>query len=690
MHVIIFDDLPESIRKIQMDFHCFDVSKYLKQDPIGQLKEISEKDFYPNEICKGIDEINQGIQSVTIVLNENLNWLKAVRLSCHLRFHNYRNQSGDFPIIITFDVQPDLLKDSNTKGVGDIQNFQYENGFFFKRFDELFEETEDEAGDRKLNFEIFYNEELFGKSFSNRKLEIIQINPKDHGDRHSIANQWGAIKLTLNAGYLKEDIRYDWPPTLYFKYLLKKHKSQILTKEERLAIIDKNLDELESIVSAESLLQDGKLKFSNHPYLGNKKVLLIDDNADKGWATILNSLFSGNIESREFKNVILDSKNKLSINLNPYSLVFLDLYLPDFPNQKTKISNGFLILKKIKEKYPHVPIIVFTASNKSWTLYEVLEKGADGMYVKESPEYAGNEKYSKENFESFVKTVIKCLDAYHILRPYWEKIVEIKENFLPEINDNELDKKFKSRIEERLEMFYGLLKRGMGQRKYDQERFYFSDYELAFMTLWSTLNEISEAYFDKQKKAFPVFDIDNGTKHDFHINRSGNVSVLDHFITWTFKRTGSKYIDFFVKRDGQGKIEEKKGFMKFYPCSNFEIVTDKDRNQIHPFFKLASMSIIEKPIFYTDKISMQTAFIVEVMNPINKIEFFRKIIELNRKRNSLYLTHGSDISSGFFSQKEKDKRNKTDYQINPRVDIKDLFELVAFLLTGKEMELKFE
>ncbi len=46
-------------------------------------------------------------------------------------------------------------------------------------------------------------------------------------------------------------------------------------------------------------------------------------------------------------------------------------------------------------------------------------------------------------------------------------------------------------------MFYGLLKKGHEQRAYDKTTFFYSDYELAFMTLWSTLNEIQAYRYDK-------------------------------------------------------------------------------------------------------------------------------------------------------------------------------------------------
>jgi len=650
-----------------------------------------ESDYKFDQFLRKVQkDLSDGITGIII----DLNWFDnddyfGLKFAIHIRLSPFIGNMSKKGIILVDEKSPDVLTNNQFDPAISLFNAK---GARFIKVNELFQinETNDPLFNPVFHFnfesQIANNEEEFHLDEFLKKIKI-DIIPNPH-DRHAISNEWGAHRLFLNCGHNIEEQSFSYPPSIQFKYLSIKHNSNFLSEETRIKLIQKVLDEMKSTTALNSIIKGSKLDFSNHPYLKNKNILLIDDNADKGWEVILKNIFGGSpfVVKTDFEQV-----NQFGnlLDINKYDLVFLDLRLPKILLKDVQLEHGIDLLDKLKFAYPHIPLIVFTASNKSWTLDEVSEKGADGMYVKESPEYAGDEKYSKENFESFVNTVLKCLDSYLILRPYWEKIVEIKENFLPEINDNDLDKKFKSRIEERLEMFFGLLKRGMGQRKYDQERFYFSDYELAFMTLWSTLNEISESFFEKKRKVFPIFDIDDGTKHDSHINRSGNVSVLDHFFTWTFKGTGSKYIDFYVKKDKVGKIEEVNGFMKFYPCSDFKIVTDEKRNQIPPFFKTDSMSIIEKIGFYTEKISMQIAFIVEVMNPTNKIEFFRKIFELNRKRNSLYLTHGSDISSGFFSQKEKDKRNQADYQINPMADIKDLFELVAFLLTGKEIKVNF-
>lgn len=687
MHLLIHDTLPESIKNKKTYFHHLNVSKELHEDASLILKQISEKDFFPDTVCRKLDNIEGRFDSITISLNEKLNWIQAVRLSSHIRFHNFKNHKADFPIIITADKLSNLILDANTKGAGDIQNFQYEDGFFFKRFDELFQETMDEAGEIKLKFDVFYNEELYGKQFAAEQLEIIKINSKDHGDRHSIANQWGAIKLALNSGYTKEDIQYDWPPTLYFKYLLKKHESQITCVDERQILLEQITEELNSIANPKSFLSDGKFTFSNHPYLKNKKILLIDDNADKGWEVILRKIFGTTVNS---VYTVLDTL-KIS-DYKDYDLVFLDLYLPnpkkgDIPD----MAYSKRILEDLKKGYPHIPIIIFTASNKSWTLNEVNELGADGMYVKESPEYAGDKKYSKENFESFVKTVIKTLDAYTILRPYWERIEQIKRNFLPEISNDNPNRKFKARIEERLDMFYGLLKRGLFQRKYDEERFFFSDYELAFMTLWSVLNEISEAYFEKSQPSIVLLDRNNnsisnhpgGKLITYRVDPFGN----SHY-QWKIKNQPDIFVEYqyYLQYDSNNNIRLAKNpkfyYLNWEQQSRFTIASNS--------FSIGRTQ--KTKINYEKTLYLQIAYLMEKKKELRtstNAHLHQHLLILNELRNHLYLTHGSEISHGFYSRTEKENRDNPNHRINPNGKIKELFELIAFLLSGKEMKIQF-
>lgn len=47
--------------------------------------------------------------------------------------------------------------------------------------------------------------------------------------------------------------------------------------------------------------------------------------------------------------------------------------------------SGAKILDEIKSDNFGTQVIMYTASNKSWNMRELIGKGADGFYIKESP-----------------------------------------------------------------------------------------------------------------------------------------------------------------------------------------------------------------------------------------------------------------------------------------------------------------
>ncbi len=483
-------------------------------------------------------------------------------------------------------------------------------------------------------------------------------------DRHSITNYWGAVRLALNAGYSVEEIGYNFPPTLYFNYLLKKYKLRTAPNNK---------------------------KTNFHNLLKKKKVLLIDDNADKGWKAVLEKIFGENcVDSISFLMDVSQRNNKGNWELNDqfkiddYDLLFLDLYIPEYQGKNPDIENGKLLLKLVKEKYPHVPVIVFTASNKAWTRDYVVNFGADGMYVKESPEYAGDLNYSKENFINFENTVKKTLEKYKVLRPYWEAIQIIINNTTFRSIPEKGNTKFKQRIEERLKMFYGLLKRGLEQTEFNEKQFYFSDYELAFMTLWSTLNEISEFSYVKTQPNVSIQDPVGNTITN-HPGGQPITYINDHY-KWDIIGQSDTYVDYSysIRIDnikGNPLISSSGRFYKLNYEQRSCFLFDNNQFQIVPSSKTK--------INYEKTLYLQIAYLIEKKDNLfknkNKSIFQQTLVRLNEVRNQLFLTHGADISTGFYNQTEKEKRaNRT---ITPNGDIKVLFELIYFLLTGNEIKI---
>lgn len=636
-------------------FSSYNLESLRKQDvlkPIEEcLKGIDEKDLFPYRVSSHItSEKHESI----IIIKEGLRWDEVIRLAVYFRLLPDEKWISNAPIIICTDNMPNPINDRDLGNIRDIQNYLHIPGVFYESFDNLFKKRENDEGN--LDYKINSFLKSINKDFDTKSITVTSENLAH--DRHSITNYWGAVKLALNAGYGIEDIKYTFPPTLYFNYLIKKY-------------------------GLKSSPNDDKLNLSS--LLNKNKILLVDDNSDKGWKAVMEKIFEpANIDvAEDFEKV-----NQLG-NLNIYDLILLDLRLPKSQKNNIDYDHGINLLKIIKESFPQVPVIVFTASNKSWTRESVLNYGADGMYVKESPEYAGDKNYSKKNFENFTKLVIDTLEKYKVLRPYWESIQNIKNNetfkSIPEKRNGKCQTNFKSRIEERLMMFYGLLKRGFEQTEFNEKQFHFSDYELAFMTLWSILNEISEANYQKtQPKNVSVID---GSGKLLTRHPSGKpISYLTNHYKWEIINQSDVFVEYIYNLD----FDKNTGFpSKINSGKDYKL----NHEQISSFvFEKSSFQIKPAPektkTNYETTLYLQIAFLIEKKNNLasssNKSVFQKTLVRLNEVRNHLYLTHGSDISTGFYNQTEKAKRD--DHTIKPNEDIKDLFELISFLLTGKEIK----
>lgn len=217
-------------------------------------------------------------------------------------------------------------------------------------------------------------------------------NTTDTG--HQLANEWGAFRLAKFAGY---SLNLEKPSSLYFKY------KDSFTNNELTPVTNTNIGVFNEAC----------------------KALLIDDNADSGWGEILSYILKSKIVMpgkpssldiiRTFEDAIKHT------DYANYDVIFLDLRMlkeEDKVNQISNISDfsGTKVLRKIKDTNKGIQVIIFTASNKVWNIEKLLEIGANGYYIKESPEYIHNEVFSKENYNELLVTVKKALSHKYLRR----------------------------------------------------------------------------------------------------------------------------------------------------------------------------------------------------------------------------------------------------------------------------------
>jgi hypothetical protein len=122
---------------------------------------------------------------------------------------------------------------------------------------------------------------LSEKEYKAQFYDHIHLLPlEEDGGKHSFANIWGALRLNevLNLNAINDKNLTNRTKELYFKYLLAFH-----TNEENPAD-----------------LENEEIKLVN---CKNRRILLIDDEADKGWNDILKAIFkNADFQSIDFNN----------------------------------------------------------------------------------------------------------------------------------------------------------------------------------------------------------------------------------------------------------------------------------------------------------------------------------------------------------------------------------------------------
>jgi CheY-like chemotaxis protein len=272
---------------------------------------------------------------------------------------------------------------------------------------------------KSIKTEIEFLKGLNESEYFNKFLKFIHIQPDETVGRHSLANIWGAHSMDIasNAYSLPSDS--DFKKSLYFKYISAFNSLEKL-KSSDTTTIDQNKDDID-IIEAK-----------------NKRILFIDDEADKGWETVLRKVFKTN-KPDDFvviKEKVKDYKSftessKKIIETEKFDLYLVDLRLnglDEDDNIDTEAFSGMKVLNKIKTINGGNQLIIFTASNKSWNLKSLLDAGADGYYLKESPEYNFSKHFSKQNYCKFKLEAYSCFQMA-FLRDVYTSLTKIEANF---------------------------------------------------------------------------------------------------------------------------------------------------------------------------------------------------------------------------------------------------------------------
>lgn len=309
---------------------------------------------------------------------------------------------------------------------------------------------------------VHYSKEAF-QNAANRKASSIQPQelpqeikklelqpPKNYPDNHSIANEWAIYQWAKTIGCNQSDeltkVYQNVETNLYFKYLRTINP----------------ITELDKISPARL-----KIKYESKP-----KVLLIDDEAEKGWyeifAYLLGDLYDIYTDYLwvDFKNLSSDEiieKSICKIFTDDIDVVILDFRLnpSDFENTNSEEITSIKLLKKIKGGNPGVQVIAFSATNKIWNLKNLESESANGFISKGDP-YNNDRLFINSSVKDFVQNIQECI-RLAFLKGFYKDQNEIENDLIPRRkpqNEKRLPKEFVDEALKWLKLSNDILSKG--------------------------------------------------------------------------------------------------------------------------------------------------------------------------------------------------------------------------------------
>jgi CheY-like chemotaxis protein len=203
------------------------------------------------------------------------------------------------------------------------------------------------------------------------------------------------------------------------------------------------IDEIDG-ETKESLKIDGRISQS-------KKILLVDDLADKGWSNVISKMIYGTVNDPRFCSIethVEEGGRKLfdlnrlkqelieKIGEHKPHLVLLDLRLDKEEGKRAlEQLGGYKLLEHIKahDCFKGVPVVMFTASSNAENVKELLGAGAEAVWTKPGIDEGLSSEAMIGRYLQFASLVIS------IFSPDYGPLNQINDNYDLNFDINGLD-----------------------------------------------------------------------------------------------------------------------------------------------------------------------------------------------------------------------------------------------------------
>lgn len=316
-----------------------------------------------------------------------------------------------------------------------------------------------------------YTDSLKPEELSKEIKKLKLDPPLNYADSHSIANEWAIHQWAKTIGCEEtnelKNVFQNVESNLYFKYLRTTNPVSELNK-----------------------ISPDQLKIQ---YEGTPKILLIDDEAEKGWYEIfafllgdLNKIYTDYL-CVDFKSLSSNEIVEKSINkiiAENIDVVILDFRLnpSDFENKNPDKITSVNLLKLIKVRNPGVQVIAFSATNKLWNLQALQEAEVDAFFLKDS------NVNNRITIENFIQKLSLTISTATWLKPLWNKTVLVIKHLEERRRNHHLDRDFTGAIRTLLELGFDSLVNSKNKYQFDS----------AFMYYFLILEAISKQIIDEE------------------------------------------------------------------------------------------------------------------------------------------------------------------------------------------------
>jgi len=422
---------------------------------------------------------------------------------------------------------------------------------------------------------------------TDKELNTIVTSIDDDIVTHDITNKWAPYRLAqqldkLGVSKIQPDSISELKENLLERYFFKK----LIRKEKQ--VREESLNNEKTIIDVNEENQfKTKLKQISKQ---NLKVAIIDDDIESGWEIGYSSLFgkknikflyprltkeeSDNPEIREekFKSFLSNIKSN-NISLKKYDLIILDLRLYEKSSQDSSdildIENisGIKILNTIKNHTPDMPVIMCTASNKSWSYDTAINMGAEGFWNKESPQYGMSLKYQFYNSYDLIETISKVVKWSSNIRPIYNAMDELASNI--ELENTPVAWS----IRKKMDIVFSQLH--ITKSKFIENKFGQSSLVTAYLSICSIVNDVI-SFKRKQNGNLFMVDID-GTEEEFctYVKDNNNRETYELTQSTIDCLKNNKYtpslkshlfpekalINFLLEKSGFGNLRSKYGYL---------------------------------------------------------------------------------------------------------------------------------